>query len=52
MKESELKKKLRELGLSSVGDKATLIARHKAYTILYNAECDAASPRYYYSCKK
>lgn len=50
MKESELKKKLRELGLSSVGDKATLIARHKAYTILYNAECDAASPRYFYSC--
>lgn len=45
MKDAELRRKLKELGLSSSGDRATLVARHKQYTILYNAECDAVSPR-------
>lgn len=45
MKDQELRKRLRELGLSTSGDKTTLINRHKKYTILYNSECDAAEPR-------
>jgi E3 ubiquitin-protein ligase RAD18 len=45
MKEQELKKRLRTLGLSTVGDKDTLINRHKKFTILYNSECDALEPR-------
>lgn len=45
MKDQELRKRLRELGLSTSGDKATLITRHKKYTILYNSECDATQPR-------
>lgn len=45
MKDQELRKRLRELGLSAVGDKNTLINRHKKYTILYNSECDAVEPR-------
>lgn len=45
MKDAELKKRLRELGLSATGDKTTLINRHKKYTILYNSECDSANPR-------
>lgn len=45
MKDMELKKRLKELGLSATGDRATLINRHKQYTILYNSECDATNPR-------
>ena len=45
MKDLELKKRLRDLGLNALGDRSTLINRHKKYTILYNAECDAAQPR-------
>lgn len=45
MKDQELRKKLRELGLNASGDKTTLINRHKKFTILYNSECDATDPR-------
>lgn len=45
MKDAELKKRLKELGLSTTGDRSTLVNRHKKYTILYNSECDSANPR-------
>ena len=45
MKDQELRKRLRELGLSSTGDKNTLINRLKKFTILFNSECDAVDPR-------
>ncbi|KAI9553096.1 hypothetical protein GHT06_020987 [Daphnia sinensis] len=45
IKDRELRKKLKDLGLDASGDKATLINRHKRFTILYNSECDAIDPR-------
>ena len=45
MKDTELRKRLKDLGLCATGDKATLVSRHKKFTILYNSECDAAEPR-------
>lgn len=45
IKLAPLKKMLKDLGLSTTGDHATLANRHKKYTILYNSECDAANPR-------
>ncbi|KAI4496244.1 hypothetical protein M0804_000054 [Polistes exclamans] len=45
MKEAEIKKKLRELGLSHVGDRKALVMRLQRYTTLYNAECDKENPR-------
>lgn len=45
MKQAELKKMLKDLGLSTIGDRGTLANRHKKYTLLYNSECDALNPR-------
>lgn len=45
MKEAEIKKKLKELGLSHVGDRKALVMRLQRYTTLYNAECDKENPR-------
>ncbi|KAL2715156.1 E3 ubiquitin-protein ligase RAD18-like [Vespula squamosa] len=45
MKEAEIKKKLKELGLSYVGDRKVLELRFQRYTTLYNAECDKDDPR-------
>ncbi|KAK2575693.1 hypothetical protein KPH14_012083 [Odynerus spinipes] len=45
MKEAEIKKKLKELGLSHVGDRKALELRLQRYTTLYNAECDKEDPR-------
>ena len=45
IKLAPLKKMLKDLGLSTTGDHATLTNRHKKFTILYNSECDAANPR-------
>ncbi|KAI4473897.1 hypothetical protein M0802_015889 [Mischocyttarus mexicanus] len=45
MKEGEIKKKLKELGLSHVGDRKVLVMRLQRYTTLYNAECDKEDPR-------
>ena len=43
------KKKLLELcqaeGLSTLGDEATLIQRHKDFCLLVNSECDSENPR-------
>lgn len=45
MKEAEVKRKLKELGLSCIGDRKTLELRLQRYTTLYNAECDKQNPR-------
>ncbi|XP_069142173.1 uncharacterized protein [Argopecten irradians] len=45
MSEKNLRKKLKEDGLSSKGDKQTLINRHREFVLLYNAECDSLNPR-------
>ncbi|XP_032681598.1 E3 ubiquitin-protein ligase RAD18-like [Odontomachus brunneus] len=45
MKESGMRKKLKEFGLSSQGDRRMLENRLQRYIILYNAECDKINPR-------
>ena len=45
MKDAELRKKLKELGLPSQGDRKNLEARFQRYSTLYNAECDKKEPR-------
>lgn len=45
MKDNVIRKKLKELGLSSQGDRKTLENRLQKYMILYNAECDKTCPR-------
>ncbi|XP_030634490.1 E3 ubiquitin-protein ligase RAD18 [Chanos chanos] len=41
----ELKKKLRECHLSTQGSRDQLIRRHQDFVHIYNAQCDALSPR-------
>lgn len=45
MKDAELRRKMKELGLPSQGDRKTLEARFQRYSILYNSECDKIEPR-------
>ncbi|KAG7213107.1 hypothetical protein KM043_002430 [Ampulex compressa] len=45
MKDSMIRKKLKELGLVSQGDRKTLEARLQKYIVLYNSECDKTDPR-------
>ncbi|XP_078047467.1 uncharacterized protein LOC144474394 isoform X2 [Augochlora pura] len=45
MKDAVMRKKLKEFGLSSQGDRKTMEARLQRYIILYNAECDKLNPR-------
>nr|CAD7461786.1 unnamed protein product [Timema tahoe] len=45
MKESDLKKQLKQLGLSTQGDRKILENRHQRFTLLYNSECDSLRPR-------
>lgn len=45
MKEAELKKKLKEFGLSTTGDRKTLENRFTRYSTIYNAENDKINPR-------
>ncbi|XP_011147412.2 E3 ubiquitin-protein ligase RAD18 isoform X1 [Harpegnathos saltator] len=45
MKDSAMRKKLKEFGLSSQGDKKILRNRLQRYIVLYNAECDKVHPR-------
>ncbi|XP_023318241.1 E3 ubiquitin-protein ligase RAD18-like [Trichogramma pretiosum] len=45
MKEAELRKKMRELGLSTQGDRRTLENRFTRYSTIYNSECDKLEPR-------
>lgn len=45
MKDAELRKKMKELGLPTQGDRRTLENRFTRYTTIYNAECDKLDPR-------
>ncbi|KAH0552113.1 E3 ubiquitin-protein ligase RAD18-like [Cotesia glomerata] len=45
MKDSELKKKLKEVGLPTKGVRKVLEARYQRYCTIYNAECDKKNPR-------
>ncbi|XP_076239720.1 uncharacterized protein LOC143182557 [Calliopsis andreniformis] len=45
MKDAVLRKKLKEFGLSSQGDRRVLETRLQRYIVLYNAECDKLNPR-------
>ncbi|CAG5074028.1 Similar to RAD18: E3 ubiquitin-protein ligase RAD18 (Homo sapiens) [Cotesia congregata] len=45
MKDSELKKKLKEVGLPIKGVRKVLEARYQRYCTIYNAECDKKNPR-------
>ena len=45
MKDTQLKKTCKEVGLDVKGDRRALIKRHQKYTLLYNSECDQERPR-------
>lgn len=45
MKDTALRKRMKQLGLSCQGDRKALESRLQRYTILYNAECDKTYPR-------
>ncbi|XP_046393747.1 E3 ubiquitin-protein ligase RAD18-like [Ischnura elegans] len=45
LQEKDLRKKLKELGLSALGDRKALVNRHQRYVVLYNSECDSLHPR-------
>lgn len=45
LKESALRKRLAELGISSQGPRSLLERRHKEYITMWNANCDAARPK-------
>lgn len=45
MKDAILRKKSKEFGLSSQGDRRALETRLQRYIVLYNAECDKPNPR-------
>ncbi|ETS75844.1 hypothetical protein PFICI_12788 [Pestalotiopsis fici W106-1] len=45
LKEPQLRKKLGELGISTMGDRKMLEKRHREWTTIWNANCDALQPR-------
>ncbi|XP_042195588.1 E3 ubiquitin-protein ligase RAD18 [Callorhinchus milii] len=45
LSDRDLKKRLKECGLSSQGTKAQLIKRHQAFVQMYNAQCDSLNPQ-------
>ncbi|XP_043266098.1 E3 ubiquitin-protein ligase RAD18-like, partial [Colletes gigas] len=45
MKEAVIRKKLKEFGLSTQGDRRVMETRLQRYIVLYNAECDKSNPR-------
>ncbi|GBN21806.1 E3 ubiquitin-protein ligase RAD18 [Araneus ventricosus] len=45
LSDKEIRKKLKEHGLSTSGDKQTLIRRHKNFVTLFNANCDSLDPK-------
>ncbi|CAK9795680.1 E3 ubiquitin-protein ligase RAD18 [Anthophora quadrimaculata] len=45
MKDAVIRKKLKEFGLSSQGDRRVMETRLQRYIVLYNAECDKSNPR-------
>jgi len=45
IKDADLRKRCKELGLNNKGDRKTLLQRHQKYCILYNSECEMKNPR-------
>lgn len=45
MKEKDLAKKLRDLGIPPSGSKQLMIRRHTAWVNIWNANCDSSNPR-------
>ncbi|XP_060036765.1 E3 ubiquitin-protein ligase RAD18 isoform X2 [Erinaceus europaeus] len=45
LSDRDLKKKLKQLGLSVQGSKQQLVKRHQEYVHMYNAQCDALHPK-------
>ncbi|NWW79792.1 RAD18 ligase, partial [Climacteris rufus] len=45
LSERELRRKLREHGLSSSGTRQQLIRRHQEFVHMYNAQCDSLTPK-------
>ncbi|XP_058789356.1 E3 ubiquitin-protein ligase RAD18-like isoform X2 [Phymastichus coffea] len=45
MKDAELRKKMKEFGLPTNGDRKALESRFTRYSTIYNAECDKLEPR-------
>ncbi|XP_076340408.1 uncharacterized protein LOC143240966 isoform X1 [Tachypleus tridentatus] len=44
LSDKDLKRKMKDFGLSTQGNRQSLIKRHKAFVVLYNAECDSLQP--------
>jgi E3 ubiquitin-protein ligase RAD18 len=45
LSDRDLKKKLKQYGLSVQGNKQQLIKRHQEFVHMYNAQCDALHPK-------
>ncbi|KAM5231639.1 E3 ubiquitin-protein ligase RAD18 isoform 2-T2 [Hipposideros larvatus] len=45
LSDRDLKKKLKQYGLSTQGNKQQLIKRHQEFVHMYNAQCDALHPK-------
>lgn len=45
LSDRDLKKKLKEHGLSSHGSRQQLIKRHQEFVHVYNAQCDSLNPK-------
>ncbi|XP_030063134.1 E3 ubiquitin-protein ligase RAD18 isoform X2 [Microcaecilia unicolor] len=45
LSDRDLRKKLKDLGLSAQGSKQQLIRRHQEFVHMYNAQCDSLNPR-------
>ena len=45
MRDAELRRRLNEAGLSTSGDRSTLVRRHQELTLRFNAESDSLDPK-------
>ncbi|XP_069793391.1 E3 ubiquitin-protein ligase RAD18 [Narcine bancroftii] len=45
LSDRDLKKKLKEYGLSTQGSKAQMVKRHQEFIQMYNSQCDSLNPR-------
>lgn len=45
LSDRDLKKKLKEHGLSTHGTRQQLVRRHQEFVHMYNAQCDALTPK-------
>ncbi|XP_076447739.1 uncharacterized protein LOC143284692 [Babylonia areolata] len=45
LSDKDLRKRLKDLGLTAKGDRQVLIKRHHEFTLYHNADCDSIAPR-------